>query len=205
MMALGLAAYSQKTNNIIVKGNEAYRRQQFAEAEKNYRAALARNPGELKAGFNLGNTFYKEKKLDAATGTYATVAEKARQPVFRAQANYNLGTALANGKKLPEAISALKQTLRETPYDNDARDNLQKAMNELKKDQQKDQKKQQQPDKKDRKDKQDKQNQEQQQNQSKLSPQRAEQLLSQLQQQEKQMQKQLQKQKSPVYQQEKDW
>ncbi|MDB5232815.1 MAG: BatC protein [Chitinophagaceae bacterium] len=201
-MIVTYSAYSQKPNNIILKGNEAYRKQQFAEAEKNYREALQKNPSELRAGFNLGNTLYKEKKVDAATDTYSAVAEKTKQPLLRAQANYNLGTALANGKKLQEAITALKQSLRETPYDNDARENLQKAMNELKKQQQQQQK---QSDNNDKKKNQDQQKQNQPQNQNKLSPQRAEQLLSQLQQQEKQIQKQLQKQKSPVYQQEKDW
>ncbi len=117
---------------------------------------------------------------------------------LQSKAAYNKGLAFVKQKNLPDAINAFKQSLRLSPEDDDARENLQLALNELNK-----QQPQNEPDQKKKPSKE--QQKQTPPKQNNLTQQRADQLLNQLRDQEKQLQKKLQKQKSYSGQQEKDW
>ena len=96
---------------------------------------------------------------------------------------------LTQQKKLEESIEAYKNSLRQKPDDKEARENLQKALLELKK--------KNPPKKKEEKENQKKKQQEQQkkQQQPKMSPKEAEQRLKLLEQKEKEVNQRLQKEK----------
>ena len=100
---------------------------------------------------------------------------------------YNKGAILSRQKKLEESIEAYKNSLRLNPDDKEARENLQKALLELKK--------KNPPKKKEEQDKKKKQ-QQQKQPQSKMSPKEAQQRLQLLAQKEKEVQQRIQKEKS---------
>ena len=120
---------------------------------------------------------------DIGDGGFATLPEKGE---FKAKAWYNKGAVLSRQKKLEESIEAYKNTLRLDPNDKEARENLQKALLELKK---------KNPPKKKEEDKKKKQ-QQQKQPQSKMSPKEAQQRLQLLAQKEKEVQQRIQKEKS---------
>ena len=113
---------------------------------------------------------------------------------------YNKGVVLQNNKKLPECIDAYKNALKLNPEDEDARQNLQKALLQQKQQQQKEKKdKEQKKPKEDEKQKEkqkpkdeDKNNQPKPQP-SKLSKQDAEEKLKALLEQEKNLQNKLRK------------
>jgi hypothetical protein len=124
---------------------------------------------------------------------------------------YNKGVALARQKKLLESINAWKAALKLDAADSDARENLEKALMEQKKQQeQQNEQKKNQDQKKDQKDKK-KQDQQQQQQQpkpqpSRLNKQQVEQLLKALQQRENDLQNKLNQNKvHSVTQPDKDW
>ena len=52
---------------------------------------------------------------------------------LKGKAYYNKGVVLSRSKKLEESIEAYKNALRQNPDDKEARENLQKALLELKK------------------------------------------------------------------------
>jgi Ca-activated chloride channel family protein len=95
---------------------------------------------------------------------------------------------------LEESIESYKETLRVTPNDKEARENLQKALLELKK--KNPPKKQQEKEKKE---------QQKQQPKPKISPREAQQQLKLLEQKEKQVQERLQKNSKDGGSQPKDW
>ena len=120
---------------------------------------------------------------------FTEIAGNATDSESKSKAYYNKGVVLSQQQKLEESIEAYKNALRQNPADNEARENLQKALLELKN--------KNPPKKKD--DKHDKTNKDQQQKkqpQSKLSPKEAEQRLKLLEQKEKEAQQRLQKEKS---------
>ncbi|MBS1563692.1 MAG: tetratricopeptide repeat protein [Bacteroidetes bacterium] len=204
----GAGAMAQKSNADIRKGNQLYKQKNYAASKDAYNKALAENPNDPTANYNLGNTAFRSEKHDEAVQLYDNTISNSKDKPVREKAFYNKGVALSKEKKLQESIDAWKESLKLDPNDNDARENLQKALLELKKQQQ--QQQQQNKDKKeDKKKDQQKQNkeqeQQQQQQQSKLDKQKVEQYLKSLEQAEKEIQKKMQKGTASPNKPDKDW
>jgi len=189
------AVFAQKENALIAKGNEAYRQQQFGEAAKFYQQALQQSPGNTTAAFNLGNALYRSQQMDGAEKAFDNAVKVSGGKRVRADSWYNKGVTFTNEKKLQESIDAYKEALRLNPTDTLARENLQRALNELKKQQQ------EQP-----KNQKNKEQQKPQQQKSKLTKQQVQQLLQALEQQERNLQQKMQETKVPTPgQPDKDW
>lgn len=186
-----------------------YKQKNYEGSKAAYDKALAENPTNPTANYNMGNAAFRSEKHDDAVQLYDNTITNSTDKTVREKASYNKGVALARQKKLQESIDAWKQSLKLDPNDNDARENLQKALLELKKQQQ--QQQQQNKDKKeDQKKDQQKQNKEQQQQQqqqpqSKLNKQQVEQLLKAMQQKEKEIQQKMQKGQASPNKPDKDW
>jgi Ca-activated chloride channel homolog len=196
-MLIGFPAAAQKVNRDIEKGNQEYRQRQFKKAGEAYDRALSRE-NNATARFNSGNAKQKMGKYEEAAKAYEAVASSATDPVLKAQAYYNLGLSYVRQNKLPEAINAFKRSLRLAPGDNEARENLQKAMRQLKLAQQPD-------DKQDDKDKKKPTRKDvTKPTRGTLKKEEAEKMLNDLQKEEKNLQKQLQKKIQPSRQL-KDW
>ena len=127
-----VSAAQSDLNNLLYKGNEAYKAKAYPEAEKAYREALKRSPASVTARFNLGNTLYREKKATEAIPYFDAIARSDAEEDVRAIAFYNKGVLLSQLRKIDESIVAYKQALRLNPSDSLARENLQRAMNEKK-------------------------------------------------------------------------
>lgn len=175
----------------IVKGNEAYRKQEFDKAQDFYRKVLEKSPANATASYNLGNALYRDKKTEEAEKLFDLAAVNAGDKMGKGDAHYNKGVSLTMQKKLPESIQEYKEALRLNPNDSLARENLQRALQEQKSQQQNNKKNEQKKDNK---------------QQQKLNKQQVMQLLNALQEQEKLLQQKLQKTKVPSPgQPEKDW
>jgi len=142
-----LSSQAQKDKELIKKGNEAYEKKEYTNAIQNYQQAAVKNPTNPTAQYNLGNALYKNNKTDEAVQAYDEALAKASSKPDRSRSYYNKGVVLQNNKKLPECIEAYKNALKLDPQDEDARQNLQKALQ-----QQKDQQKKDNKDKKEKKD-----------------------------------------------------
>jgi Ca-activated chloride channel family protein len=178
---------AQKVNESIRSGNDLYRKQQYDQAQKEYSNALKTQPGNNTAKFNMANTTYRLDKQEEAIRSYDEISKTEPNIALRSKAYYNKGAILSKQKKLEESIEAYKSTLRLNPDDKEARENLQKALLELKK---------KQPPKEKKEDQKKKQDQQKKQQQPKMSQKEAEQRLKLLEQKEKQVQERLQKEKS---------
>lgn len=186
------AAWAQEGNNQVKEGNDAYTRGDYKSAASYYKKALVENPKNEIAKFNLGNALIRQRDVLSAENYFDDVATETTDNSLKSDAFYNKGVAEVRGQKLTEAIDAFKKALLLHPEDDEARENLQKALNDLKKQQQ-----QNSPDQKPNK-------QKQQQKKKQTSPEMMEQKFNELRDKEKQLQKMLQR--KPVSRQpEKDW
>jgi Ca-activated chloride channel family protein len=181
-----LQSLAQDTDRIIQKGNESYKRKEYPMAEVNYNEVLTQDPSNNTAKYNKAAALYRQAKADESIKVLEDLAFKTEQPDLKSKAYYNKGAILSAQKKLEESIEAYKGALRLNPDDKEARENLQKALLELKK---------KTPPKKDDKKKQQQQKQ-QQKPQPKMNQKEAEQRLKLLEQKEKEVQERLQKEKS---------
>lgn len=183
-----VSSQKRETTELLISGNDYYRQKQYAKAEELYAKALTAEPGNTTAKYNLATALYRQDKKVEAGKLYTEVANTADNSAMRSKAWYNKGVVLSKLKNLEESIDAYKNALRNNPSDTQARENLQKAMLELKK--------KNPPPKPKKDDQKKKQEQQQKQPQSQLKPKEVEQQLKLLQQKEKQVQQRVQKDKS---------
>jgi Ca-activated chloride channel homolog len=160
--------------NSISQGNELYKAGQFEQAEIQYRKALESDPNNTTAMYNLANALHKQGKHEEAIRINGTLAKVAKENTLKSSAYYNQGVSYTKLNNLEASIESYKNALRQNPGDQQARENLEKALLQLKKKQQQQQQQKQ------------KQN-------SDLSQKEADQKLKQLQQREKELQQRMNK------------
>ncbi len=210
-----LSASAQNGNNLVRSGNRYYKKQQVDKSLQQYQAAVKKAPDNPAANYNLGNAQFRKNDYDAAAKSYdASVSHSSGDKAMQEKGLYNKGVAMVKQKKLQESIDSWKSALKLDASDSDARENLEKALMQLKQQQQQQQqnqqnkKKDQQKDKKDQQDKKD-ENKDQpppKPQQSKLNKQQVEQLLKALQQRENDLQNKMNENKVKTPNQpEKDW
>jgi Ca-activated chloride channel family protein len=198
---VAVASRAQKDQQLVVQGNELYKNRQYDKAAEQYLKATDVNAKNPKALYNLGNALYKTKKTEGAEKAYEAAAETTKDPLAKSRALYNKGVTFSSQKKLQESIQTYKQTLRLNPADEQARQNLQKALNELKK--------QPPPPKpkedKSKQNKQDKNKSDPEKNNSKLNKKQVDQMLNALRQEEKKLQQNIQQRNNTGGSNTKDW
>jgi Ca-activated chloride channel family protein len=185
---------AQEADKIIQRGNDFYKQQQYDKAEEAYKEVLSKEQQNTTAAFNRANAMIRQTKNGEAMKALDEVIMNASEKELKGKAYYNQGVILSGQQKLEESIDAYKNALRQNPADKEARENLQKALLELKK-------RTPPPPPKDNKKK---QQQKQQQQQPKMNQKEAEQRLKLLEQKEKEVQQRMQKSKTGVPQ-PKDW
>lgn len=182
-----LSASINAQDSNISKGNQYYRLSQFDLAESQYRKALEKDSKNTTAQYNLADALQKQKKYDEAISVLNKLSAVTNNNNLKSSAYYNQGVANTKNKNLEASIESYKKALRLNPNDQEARENLEKALLELKKKQQQQSQQKQKP-------------------QSNMSQKEAEQKLKLLQQKEKELQQRMQnKNKQEGNKQVQDW
>jgi TolA-binding protein len=212
ILAVALPASAQSGNAQLRSGNRFYKKKQIDQSIQQYQSAVQQAPDNPTANYNLGNAQFRKNNFNEAAHSYdATVKCSPNDKPMPEKGYYNKGVAMVKDKKLAESIDAWKQALKLDANDLDARENLQKALIQLKQQQQQQQKKDQKKDEKDKNEQKQQQQQQQEQQQpkpqhSRLNKQQVEQLLKALEQKENDLQNKVKQNKQHVPNQpEKDW
>ncbi|MBR0065927.1 MAG: tetratricopeptide repeat protein [Paludibacteraceae bacterium] len=214
-------AFAQKEAGDVRRGNREYRKQNFTEAEVDYRRGLEANKDSYEAHYNLGDALFKQDKYAEAQTEFETAArmlDRKEDKERFAKAMHNIGNCNFARQQYDKAVAAYQDALRANPKDNDTRYNLVKAMELLQQQQQqqqqnKDQQKQDQQQQQQQQEQQDQQQQEQQQqeqeqqqqNENQMDKETAEQILQALEQDEQDTQEKMQRQQGKKRRVEKEW
>lgn len=196
----GQSAFAQDRQSVR-QGNKLYRQQGFDKAEVEYRKALAKNPRNTQAMYNLGCALMMQQKDSAAIVQFENAGKAETSAIRKAMSYHNMGFICQKHQMYGEAIQAYQESLRNNPNDDETRYNLALCKRLLKQqpnNQNKNQENKDNKDKKDQKDQksQDKQNnndQQKQQPKEQMSKENAEQLLNAAMQEEKATQQRLKK------------
>lgn len=224
LILLGISSllFAQKEAPDIRHGNRDYNKDNFAEAEVDYRRGLEKNNQSYEAHYNLGDALFRQNKYPEAAEEFmkaAQVIDLKKDKQKAAKTYHNLGNSLFAQQQYDKAITAYQQSLRANPKDNDTRYNMVKAMqmlqqqqqqqqNQQNQDQQQQQQQDQQQQQQEQEQNQDQQQQEQQQQQQdeqQMDQETAEQILQALEQDEQDTQEKLQRQQGSKRRVEKDW
>ena len=196
MLTMGSQGAFAQDRQAIRQGNKLYRQQSFDKAEVEYRKALAKNPRNTQAMYNLGCALLQQQKDSAAIVQFENAGRAEKSAARKAMSYHNMGFICQKHQMYGEAIEAYKESLRNNPNDDETRYNLSLCKKLLKQQQQNNQNQKQQQDNKEKQDKQDKQNnkdQQKQQPQEQMSKENAEQLLNAAVQEEKATQQRMKK------------
>ena len=213
---------AQKESGDVRRGNREYRKQNFTEAEVDYRRGLEANKDSYEAHYNLGDALFKQDKYTDAQLEFETAAKMLDKKADKdryAKVMHNIGNCTFAQQQYDKAVAAYQESLRANPKDNDTRYNLVKAMEMLQQQQQQQQQnqqnqqnqdqqqqqQQQQDQQQDQQDQQQDQQQQQQEQQDQMDKETAEQILQALEQDEQDTQEKMQRQQGKKRRVEKEW
>ncbi len=123
----------QMGNEEARKGNAAYEKGEYAEAETLYRASLEADPENADVYFNLANALAKQGKTEEAIQTFMEYRSLTDSPEKKALAEYNIGSVLAEGEQWKPAAQHFRNSLKFNPNDFEAKHNFERALAELNK------------------------------------------------------------------------
>ena len=214
-------AAAQPDKRDVRRGNRDYKKEDYKEAEIEYRKALVKDSLSIAANYNLAADLYRLNNPQEAQKVLDKIKEQASQSEYAADYYYNLGDVAMANQDWQTAVTAFEESLLRNPADLDAKENYIYAKKKLQQqnqqqnqqdqnqdqqnqDQQQNQQDQNQDQQQDQnKDQQDqnKQNQDQNQGQQqKITPQAAQQMLQAIQAKEKETQEKVKKEKAAALQ-----
>ena len=210
MVMSALTAGAQVDKRDVRRGNRDYKKENYKEAEIEYRKGIVKDSLSVAANYNLAADLYRQSNPQEAQKVLDRIKDVAPQSENAADYYYNLGDVAIANQDWQGAVTAFEQSLLRNPGDMDAKENYiyakkkleqqqQQQQNDQNKDNQnnQDQNKDQQNDQNDQnKDQQDQKKDQQQGQQPKITPQAAQQMLQAIQAKEKETQEKVNKEKA---------
>lgn len=116
-------AGAQEDKRDVRKGNRDFRKENWKEAEIDYRKALVKDSLSMAAAYNLANTLYREGDVEQAGKVMEGIKEVAPASDAAADYYYNLGDVAIAKEDWQGAVDAFKESLLRNPGDLDAKEN----------------------------------------------------------------------------------
>lgn len=161
--AIILGACSAPAEKLVQDGNEAFAEQAYLAALELYLSAQVESPELAEPYFNAANTFYRQGDFPAALEQMQLALAYVDEESLAESSYYNLGNTLFSSQELDTAVEAYTQTLLLNPHDQDAKYNLELALQQQEQQQEEQQQQQEQQQEQDQEQSEDSQDQSQQQ------------------------------------------
>ena len=133
-------AIDKESNNLTLDGNIEFAENNLVEAESLYRKSISKDSLNLKAVYNMGNSFYKNELKDEAINQFRSSIKKTTDKDLLHKSFHNLGNVFMQNENYQNAVDSFKKALLNKPSDDETRYNYVLAK-ELLKNQQKNNKK----------------------------------------------------------------
>jgi len=120
---LGLDASAQADRHFVRKGNKQFKKENWQEADINYRKALVKDSTSFAANYNLANNLYRQGDYDESKNY---MDKASTTPGFEDHVSdyyYNAGNIAVQKKDWQGAVEAYKQSLLMNPGDIEAKEN----------------------------------------------------------------------------------
>ena len=116
-------ASAQVDRRDVRKGNRDFRKEDYREADIDYRKALVKDSTSVAANYNLANNLYRQGDMEQARKMLDNIKESAPATESAADYYYNLGDVAIALQDWQAAVDALEQSLLRNPGDLDAKEN----------------------------------------------------------------------------------
>ena len=142
-----LCGFTWGVSRKVEEGNRLWKEGKYEEALGRYSEAQIDRPDAPEIPFNMGSSFYRQKRYKEAMEADAKAAQLDKGPL-KEKIAYNIGNSLFRQENLPGALESYKKALDIDPNDIDAKYNIefiQRNLEDKKQNQQQQQKQQQTP------------------------------------------------------------
>ena len=119
-----MSAYAQADRKDVRRGNRDFRKENYREADIDYRKALVKDSMSVAANYNLASTLYRQGDMEQAGKVLDRVKEVAPTTASSADYWYNRGDAALGMKDYQTAVDAFAKSLIVRPDDLDAKENF---------------------------------------------------------------------------------
>jgi len=123
LAVLSIDASAQVDRREVRKGNKDFKKENYREADVEYRKALVKDSLSMAANYNLANTLYRQNDFEQSAKAMEKLKEVAPASEYAADYYYNLGDIAIASRNWQAAVDALKQSLLRNPGDLDAKEN----------------------------------------------------------------------------------
>lgn len=123
-LLVSIDAAGQVDKKDVRRGNRDFRKENFREAEIDYRKALVKDSMSVAANYNLANTLYREGDFAQAQQALERVKDVAPMSGSAADYYFNLGDAALQQKDYQKAVEAFGESLIRRPDDLQAKENF---------------------------------------------------------------------------------
>ena len=123
-LLVSVDAAGQVDKKDVRRGNRDFRKDNFREAEIDYRKALVKDSMSVAANYNLANTLYREGDFAQAQQALERVKDVAPMSGSAADYYFNLGDAALQQKDYQKAVEAFGESLIRRPEDLQAKENF---------------------------------------------------------------------------------
>ena len=115
--------YAQTDKREVRAGNRKFKKENFKEAEIDYRKAVLKDSLSVAGEYNLASSLYRQQDWDGADKALKTVKDVAPAGADAARWHYNSGDVALQKKDYASAVKAFREALLLTPDDLDAKEN----------------------------------------------------------------------------------
>lgn len=116
--------FGQEKDKNLYNGNQLFKEKKYADAEADFRVTESKkSPKKATAGYNLGNSVYRQNQQGEAQIRYIQALEHAKTKEEKYRIYHNLGNTFMLEKKYDLAADAYKNALRNNPHDEETRYN----------------------------------------------------------------------------------
>ena len=123
-LLLGTLSMSAQVDRRDVRaGNRQFRKENWREADIDYRKALVKDSTSIAANYNLASNLYRQGNFDEAAKVMEKIKETAPATANAADYYYNTGDIAIEKKDWQGAVNAFKEALLRNPADMDAKEN----------------------------------------------------------------------------------
>jgi hypothetical protein len=123
LMLTALNAAAQVDKHDVRRGNRDYRKENYKEAEIEYRKAVVKDSLSIAANYNLAADLYRQNNPQEAQKVLDRIKEGAAAYENAADYFYNLGDVAIANQDWQTAVTAFEESLLRNPGDLDAKEN----------------------------------------------------------------------------------
>ena len=119
-----ITLFSQEKDKNLYNGNQSFTEKKYVDSEADYRVTESKkSPKKAVAGYNLGNSIYRQNQQGEAQIKYIQALETAKTKTEKHRIYHNLGNTFMLDKNYKAAEEAYKNALRNNPNDEETRYN----------------------------------------------------------------------------------